>query len=92
MVRVQLAGFTLCSAIQIVVILLLFFIGYTSLLSITRWNNQPVGRYGKRGGPQLGTPISSLLGWIQLFRDDLPKQVEQGTVNEIEKDVYRLKG
>ena len=81
-------------AIQIVVILLLFFIGYTSLLSITRMeqSNLWVGM-AKEAAHQLGTPISSLLGWIQLFRDDLPKQVEQDTLlNEIEKDVYRLKG
>ena len=81
-------------AIQIVVIILLFFIGYTSLLSITRMeqSNLWVGM-AKEAAHQLGTPISSLLGWIQLFRDDLPKQVEQDTLlNEIEKDVYRLKG
>ena len=81
-------------AIQIVVILLLFFIGYTSLLSITRMeqSNLWVGM-AKEAAHQLGTPISSLLGWIQLFRDDLPKKVEQDTLlNEIEKDVYRLKG
>lgn len=81
-------------AIQILVILLLFFIGYTSLLSITRMeqSNLWVGM-AKEAAHQLGTPISSLLGWLHLFRDDLPKHLEQHTVlNEIEKDVYRLKG
>tara|TARA_B100000575_G_scaffold294632_1_gene312424 strand:+ start:12892 stop:14241 length:1350 start_codon:yes stop_codon:yes gene_type:complete len=81
-------------AIQIVVILFLFFIGYTSLLSITRMeqSNLWVGM-AKEAAHQLGTPISSLLGWIHLFRDDLPKQAEQHKLlNEIEKDVYRLKG
>ena len=47
----------------------------------------------KEAAHQLGTPISSLLGWIHLFRDDLSDQPEQHTLlNEIEKDVYRLKG
>jgi nitrogen-specific signal transduction histidine kinase len=81
-------------AIQIVVILLLFFIGYTSLVSITRMeqSNLWVGM-AKEAAHQLGTPISSLLGWIHLFRDDLPQQSEQHSLlNEIEKDVYRLKG
>jgi len=81
-------------AIQIVVILLLFFIGYTSLVSITRMeqSNLWVGM-AKEAAHQLGTPISSLLGWIHLFRDDLPEQSEQHSLlNEIEKDVYRLKG
>ena len=52
-------------AIQIVVILLLFFIGYTSLVSITRMeqSNLWVGM-AKEAAHQLGTPISSLLGWI----------------------------
>ena len=81
-------------AIQIVVIMLLFFIGYTSLVSITRMEqyNLWVGM-AKEAAHQLGTPISSLLGWIHLFRDDLPEQSEQHSLlNEIEKDVYRLKG
>lgn len=81
-------------AIQIVVIMLLFFIGYTSLVSITRMeqSNLWVGM-AKEAAHQLGTPISSLLGWIHLFRDDLPEQTEQHSLlNEIEKDVYRLKG
>ena len=81
-------------AIQIVVIMLLFFIGYTSLVSITRMeqSNLWVGM-AKEAAHQLGTPISSLLGWIHLFRDDLPEQSEQHSLlNEIEKDVYRLKG
>lgn len=80
--------------IQIVVIMLLFFIGYTSLVSITRMeqSNLWVGM-AKEAAHQLGTPISSLLGWIHLFRDDLPEQSEQHSLlNEIEKDVYRLKG
>ena len=47
----------------------------------------------KEAAHQLGTPISSLLGWIHLFRDDLSDLPEQQTLlNEIEKDVYRLKG
>lgn len=81
-------------AIQIVVIMLLFFIGYTSLVSITRMeqSNLWVGM-AKEAAHQLGTPISSLLGWIHLFRDDLSEQSEQHSLlNEIEKDVYRLKG
>ena len=81
-------------AIQIVVIMLLFFIGYTSLVSITRMEQSKlwVGM-AKEAAHQLGTPISSLLGWIHLFRDDLSEQSEQHSLlNEIEKDVYRLKG
>ena len=40
----------------------------------------------KEAAHQLGTPISSLLGWIHLFRDDLSDQLEEHTLlNEIER-------
>jgi len=80
--------------LQIFVIALLFFIGYTSLISITRMeqSNLWVGM-AKEAAHQLGTPISSLLGWIHLFRDELSESNQQfSALDEIEKDVDRLKG
>lgn len=41
----------------------------------------------KETAHQIGTPLSSLLGWIEIMRMD---QVDESTVKEIEKDVYRL--
>ena len=41
----------------------------------------------KETGHQIGTPLSSLIGWIEIMRAD---NVDENTVSEIEKDVNRL--
>jgi signal transduction histidine kinase len=41
----------------------------------------------KETAHQLGTPTSSLLGWIEHLRE---QPVDQSVVDEMEKDVYRL--
>lgn len=41
----------------------------------------------KETAHQIGTPLSSLLGWIEIMRAD---NVDEGTVAEVEKDVNRL--
>lgn len=41
----------------------------------------------KETAHQIGTPLSSLLGWIEILRSD---NVDETTVSEIEKDVIRL--
>ena len=41
----------------------------------------------KETAHQIGTPLSSLLGWVELLRME---NVEEDTVKEIEKDVSRL--
>ena len=41
----------------------------------------------KETAHQIGTPLSSLLGWIEILRMD---KVEESTVIEIEKDITRL--
>ena len=41
----------------------------------------------KETAHQIGTPLSSLLGWIEIMKAD---NVDETTVNEIEKDVHRL--
>lgn len=42
----------------------------------------------KETAHQIGTPLSSLMGWVALFRTE---NVEQEYVDEVEKDVLRLK-
>ena len=44
-------------------------------------------RSGQRDGPQLGTPTSSLLGWIEYLRS---QDVDQGAVEEMNKDLTHL--
>ncbi len=41
----------------------------------------------KETAHQIGTPLSSLLGWVEIMKLD---DVNEETVSEIEKDVYRL--
>jgi signal transduction histidine kinase len=80
--------------IQILILSLLLGIGYTTYRSITRaeQSNLWVGM-AKEAAHQLGTPISSLYGWIHLFRDEYEDDKEaEKIISEIENDVQRLKG
>lgn len=80
--------------IQIVILSLLLGIGYTTYKSITRTeqSNLWVGM-AKEAAHQLGTPISSLYGWIHLFKDEFEDNVEANKIiQEIENDVQRLSG
>ncbi|GAB5410737.1 MAG: ATP-binding protein [Balneolaceae bacterium] len=80
--------------VQIVILSLLLGIGYTTYKSITRTeqSNLWVGM-AKEAAHQLGTPISSLYGWIHLFKDEFEENVEANKIiQEIENDVQRLSG
>jgi signal transduction histidine kinase len=41
----------------------------------------------KETAHQLGTPISSLMGWLELLKQS---DLDPGTISEMEKDAYRL--
>ncbi|MGF1669272.1 MAG: PAS domain-containing sensor histidine kinase [Balneolaceae bacterium] len=80
--------------IQIGLLVMLLGIGYTTYRSITRseQSNLWVGM-AKEAAHQLGTPLSSMYGWIQLLKekhkdDDSTSDI----VYEIEKDITRLRG
>lgn len=45
----------------------------------------------KEAAHQLGTPISSLMGWHQLLKTDLPPEDEEMALEEIGKDIDRLR-
>lgn len=73
---------------------LLLGIGYTTYRSITRseQSNLWVGM-AKEAAHQLGTPISSLFGWVQLLKDREAKDEQTAQIiREIENDVNRLRG
>jgi hypothetical protein len=40
----------------------------------------------KETAHQLGTPISSLMAWMEVIRED-PEMREKGVVDELEKDI-----
>jgi len=79
---------------QIAIMTLLLAIGYTTYRSLkyTEQSNLWVGM-AKEAAHQLGTPISSLFGWIELFKDDYQEdEAASKLIGEIENDVMRLKG
>lgn len=45
----------------------------------------------KEAAHQLGTPLSSLLAWIELLRSPVEKLDRNEILQEIEKDIFRLK-
>ncbi len=78
--------------IEILVAAMFILIGYIGFSYIKRSEqaNIWVGM-SKETAHQLGTPLSSLLGWLELLRvhRNEPEQMDQ-TIDEMEKDVNRL--
>jgi len=72
-------------------LLILFLFGTIIYLAFTSnkiaEQNKLWAGMAKETAHQIGTPLSSLLGWVELLRME---EVEEDTVQEIEKDVSRL--
>lgn len=80
--------------IQLSLLALLLGIGFVSYRAITKseQSNLWVGMT-KEAAHQLGTPLSSLYGWIQLLRDEKSEDsFTQRICNELEDDITRLRG
>ncbi|MEX0770745.1 MAG: HAMP domain-containing sensor histidine kinase [Balneolaceae bacterium] len=80
--------------IQFGLLALLLGIGYMTYRSITRseQSNLWVGMT-REAAHQLGTPISSLYGWIELLKQKEGNNKESGAIiHEIENDISRLRG
>ncbi|MBW3517840.1 PAS domain-containing sensor histidine kinase [Flavobacterium sp. NKUCC04_CG] len=73
--------------------LILIFIFFTAMIfsfyraSKMATQNRLWAGMAKETAHQIGTPLSSLLGWVEIMRLD---EVNEETVVEIEKDVHRL--
>lgn len=76
---------------EIVVAGMFILVGFWGFNSIRR-NEQRLIWVGmaKETAHQLGTPISSLLGWIELLRSKTSAPNGDGTLNEMQRDVERL--
>ena len=76
---------------QFALLALLLGIGYTSYSSIRKneQSNLWVGM-AKEAAHQLGTPVSSLYGWITLLKDQNEDEMNLEIAHELEKDVQRL--
>ncbi len=76
--------------IQLSLIAIFLIIAYTVFNSIKKAEENLVWvGMAKEAAHQLGTPISSLMGWIELVRHKYDAD-EDSIVNEMERDVQRL--
>lgn len=75
--------------VQLCILGLFILITILSLRSSYRsTQNQVWAGMAKETAHQLGTPVSSLEGWMEILKE---KYRDEGFVNEIEKDVSRLR-
>lgn len=76
--------------VQLISIIVLSFLAYMVFsTSRTAEQNRVWVGLAKETAHQLGTPIASLMGWVEFFRSD-PTQFSAEYTTEIEKDVQRL--
>jgi two-component system, sporulation sensor kinase D len=73
-------------------LLLIIFLFAAVIVSYFRTNkmaaqNKLWAGMAKETAHQIGTPLSSLLGWLEIMRAD---NVDETTITEVEKDVVRL--
>ncbi len=74
--------------IQIAVVILFIFVSYLAFRSARRADeNQVWVGMSKETAHQLGTPISSLMAWIEMMK---MKDEDSMLINEVQKDVKRL--
>ncbi len=75
---------------QLTIIAIFILVSYIAFSTSRRaeQNRVWVGM-SKETAHQLGTPVSSLMGWINLIRET-PKEEQQDILNELEKDVQKL--
>lgn len=75
---------------QLMFFLSLLLVGYSSFTSIKKneQSNLWVGM-AKEAAHQLGTPISSLIGWIELLKEEV-KESGKWVLEELVQDVSRL--
>lgn len=74
--------------IQLIIIGIFLLVSYL-LFSIARRSEQNQVWVGlaKETAHQLGTPLSSMMAWVEYLRS---KDIGEGTIEELEKDVNRL--
>jgi signal transduction histidine kinase len=77
--------------VQLTVIAIFGFISYLAFnYSKAAEQNRVWVGLAKETAHQLGTPLSSLMAWIEVIRED-PEMREKGIVDELEKDIHKLR-
>lgn len=79
--------------IQFSLLALLLGTAYVSYRTITKseQSNLWVGMT-KEAAHQLGTPLSSMYGWVELLREEKDDKYTRKIIDELEKDITRLRG
>jgi len=76
--------------VQIAVVLLLGLAAFVSFQNIKRSEQRTIWvGMAKETAHQLGTPLSSLLGWLELLKQDQKKE-DRDKIEKMEKDTRRL--
>ena len=76
--------------VQLAVITLFGFIAYLAFsYSKTAEQNRVWVGLAKETAHQLGTPISSLMAWMELLKED-PDMKDKNAIFELDKDIHRL--
>ncbi len=79
---------TLFPVIQLGVVLVFVLLAVFALLASKRAEQNRVwAGLSKETAHQLGTPISSLMGWVEVLREEYP---QDDLIPELDKDVQRL--
>ncbi len=74
--------------VQLLVMILFVGLAYLAFSAARRWEQDQVWvGMAKETAHQLGTPTSSLLGWVELLS---LKQVDQSLIGEMQHDIERL--
>jgi signal transduction histidine kinase len=77
--------------VQLSVIAIFGFISYLAFnYSKAAEQNRVWVGLAKETAHQLGTPLSSLMAWVEVIRED-PDMRQKGMVEELEKDIQKLK-
>ncbi|MFQ6112742.1 MAG: ATP-binding protein [bacterium] len=77
--------------IEIAVVGMFIFVGFLGFRSIQRSEQQFIWvGMSKETAHQIGTPLSSLMGWLEILKAKLRDKGAKNTLLEMEKDVDRL--
>jgi signal transduction histidine kinase len=85
-------GLRIIPLLQSVLIGLFLLAGAYALRTRGRADREQIwAGMARESAHQLGTPISSMSGWIELLRDAEPDEMTQSAVNHMDGDLERLK-
>ena len=77
--------------VGVTVVSLFILVGFLGLRSIQRGEEQFIWvGMSKETAHQIGTPLSSLMGWLELLKMRIKDPEASGTLQEMEKDLERL--